>query len=67
MSLNVIERYTLNVVITFFFLFHIHFFEYDYLIETKPRWSRVTRSNKMIVKMRCGKTVGGMDEKPGFD
>lgn len=50
MSFEVVERYILNVVITFSPPFHLHFFKHDWLTETEPPERRLIRSNKMFVK-----------------
>lgn len=51
-------RDTLDIIFfSPFFLFHLSFFDYDCLIETKPLGPRVTHPNEMTVKMGHGETA----------
>lgn len=54
---NVIERYIRYYLFFPLFWFHLPFFDYDCLIETKPLGPRVTHPNEMTVKMGHGETA----------
>ena len=64
-NLYVVERH-IKYYTFFFLLFYLHFFVYDYLIETEPLGSRFTRSNKMLIKIGCGQTAEDAYERQRF-
>ena len=66
MTVAVGDRHVLRIVITSFFLFHLHFFEYDCLTETQLLGSTWLQVLTKDCSNEVRKTSEGVHEEQGF-